>query len=307
MGYKAIRGLGFMMGGLRFLSDLLLKPRQLSYETLYRMELAECHFDEIAYQAMIKTEFEIDSDYGYKLSCEMLETELSLKENPKKIVVICHGYASAKCACIKYAQIYLELGFTAILYDHRNHGMSGKAFTTMGYYEKHDLKKVIDWCFEQYTKECQVITHGESMGGATVLLHVGIDDRVKCVISDCAYSDLKSLLKHQLKRYYHLPRFLIPFVNVCTFFRAGFWYKQVCPIEVVGKSNKPILFIHGMSDNFVPTEMAKKMYERKLDKKVLFLVADAKHAQSCIVDPQGYKNIVAEFLNKYFYSHDERK
>ena len=299
MGHKVIKGLGICIRGLKFLSNRILQPRQLSYEKLYEKEVSECHFDENRYQAMKKVEFEVESDYGYTLACELLETNSSKTESPKKIAVLCHGYTSAKCACLKYAEIYFKLGYTVIIYDHRNHGLSGKAYTTMGYYEKHDLKKVIDWCFEKYGEDCTVITHGESMGAATVLLHIGIDDRVKCVVSDCAYSDLKQLLKYQLKRYYHLPVFLIPLVSLITYLRAGFLYKQVSPIQVVKETDKPILFIHGMEDHFVPTNMSKEMYESKKDKKVLYLVAEAKHAESCLIDKEDYENKVKDFLDTY--------
>ena len=186
-----------------------------------------------------------------------------------------------------------------MIYDHRNHGLSGRAYTSMGYYEKYDLKKIIDWCCDTYGPDCIMVTHGESMGAATVLLHLGIDDRVVCAIADCAYSDLKELLKHQIKYYYHLPQVLIPLESLITYLRAGFWYGEVSPIQVVSRTDTPILFIHGKKDKYVPTRMSKEMYKSKRKSKALYLVAGAGHASSYETNRNGYKKAVENFLKKY--------
>jgi fermentation-respiration switch protein FrsA (DUF1100 family) len=195
--------------------------------------------------------------------------------------------------------MFLRLGFTVLIYDHRNHGYSGKALTSMGFFEKYDLRKLVDWCYKNYGRNCKIVTHGESMGAATVLMHLGIDRRIKCVIADCAYSDLKQLLGHQLKQFYHLPCFLIPVESFLTYLRAGFWYKQVSPITTVSDTNTPVLFIHGKIDNLVPASMSKQMYTSKKRNKAIYLVAGARHAQSYCRNKAGYERVVENFLKRY--------
>jgi len=158
---------------------------------------------------------------------------------------------------------------------------------------------VIDWCDEQYGSDCKIVTHGESMGAATVLLHLGIDDRVNCAIADCAYSDLKQLLRHQLKTFYHLPYFLIPVESCITYLRAGFCYKAVSPIKIISQTDIPVMFIHGKIDNLVPAKMSKQMYASKKKNKAIFLVAGAKHAESYCVNKDGYEKRVEAFLTTF--------
>lgn len=304
----------WLMGGLWWVSNLLLKPKVISSDKVFRMEEARGRFDKKAYRRTQKTKFRLASDFGYELSCELLEPDkerdVSDRNNPadnsentdspcQKIAIICHGFTWAKYGCLIYAEIYLELGYKVLIYDHRNHGFSGKAYTSMGYYEKFDLKKVIDWCYNEYGPSLKLVTHGESMGAATVLMHLGVDDRVQCVIADCGYSDLKELLKYQMRQFYYLPRFLIPVESLITFLRAGFWYREVSPIQIVRKTEKPILFIHGKQDCFVPTDMSKRMYDCKKRNKGIYLVAGAEHAQSGLVNREGYRMRVQEFLQKY--------
>ncbi|MDF2943932.1 MAG: hypothetical protein K0S01_2790 [Herbinix sp.] len=294
----------WMFEWLWCLSNLIIKPRMLSYKKGFQREVNCGKFNVQEYDNGIKKIFNIKSDFGYVLSCELLfskEEASNTAESklPHKIAILCHGLGYAKYGSLKYAQFFLKLGFTVLIYDHRNHGLSGKAHTSMGYYEKYDLKKIIDWCYEQYGAACKIVTHGESMGAATVLLHLGIDNRVNCAIADCAYSDLKQLLRHQLKTYYHLPCFLIPLESCITFLRAGFWYKSVSPIKIISQTDIPILFIHGKIDNLVPAQMSKQMYESKNKNKAIYLVAGAKHAESYCVNKSGYEKIVERFLNTY--------
>lgn len=283
------------------LSNLIIKPRKLAYDKGFRREVKCKKFDNKTYEGWNKKSFHLKSDYGYILSCELLEPgeNYLTKNKAKKIAILCHGLGCAKYESIKYAELFIKLGFTVLVYDHRNHGLSGKAYTSMGYYEKYDLRKVVSWCYDTYGNDCIVITHGESMGAATVLMHLEIDPRVKCVIADCSYSDLKVLLVHQLKQFYHLPRVLLPIENMIIYLRAGFWFKQVSPIQAVRNSDTPVLFIHGKRDNFVPTYMSKDMYEKKKRNKAIYLVAKAKHAESYCKNRKGYEARVVEFLKKY--------
>jgi len=279
---------------------MIINPRNLSYKKGFQRELRCNKFNNKIYEGWKKTSFRLKSDYGYVLSCELFEPdEEETVEGIKKIAILCHGLGCAKYESIKYAEIFIKLGFKVLVYDHRNHGLSGKAYTSMGYYEKYDLRKVVSWCKDRYGKECKIITHGESMGAATVLMHLEIDSRVDCVIADCAFSDLKVLLCHQLKQFYHLPRFLIPIESVLIYLRAGFWFKQVSPIKVIRNTNIPILFIHGKRDNFVPAYMSKAMYQAKKKRKAIYLVAKAKHAESYCMNKKGYEERVSEFLRKY--------
>lgn len=301
----------WIVGGMWWLSNMVLRPKKLSCDKIYRIEAKTGKFNEIAYKNTKKRKFMITSDYGYNLSCELLQQPDGTPDgaryqhnwcqapNPDVIAIICHGFSQGKYKSLIYAEIFLKLGFDVLIYDQRNHGLSGRAYTSMGYYEKYDLKKIVDWCCNTYGNDCKIITHGESMGAATALLHLGIDKRVICTIADCAYSDLKELLKHQIKYFYHMPLLLVYLESIVTYLRAGFWYGQVSPIDVVSKVDTPILFIHGKKDDYVPTEMSKRMYNSKKRRKALYLVAGAAHARSCVVNRKEYEKRVSEFVKKY--------
>lgn len=295
---RIFHGFFIMIVGCWRLSNLVIKPRKLSCDTALKLEEKRGRYNKEFYKTVNSSNFHIRSNFGYDISCVMLEPK---KENLEKdkVAILCHGFTHAKYGCLIYGEIYLKMGYRVIIYDHCNHGSSGGCYTSMGHYEKHDLKKVVDWCYNNFGPDCRIVTHGESMGGATVLLHLAIDNRVKCVVADCAYSDLSLLLEHQLKVYYHLPKFIIKIESLITYLRAGFWYSDVSPIKVVSKTKTPILFIHGKKDRYVPTYMTKDMYKSKKGKKAIYLVARAKHAQSFVKNRIGYEEKVKKFVNKY--------
>lgn len=284
------------------LSDVMLKPRAGTTEQIYEDEAKSGRLDPAFFDRVEKTPMQIESRYGYMLDGFVLENELTKRvHNRHKVAVICHGYTAGKYASFVYAQMYMELGFSVVVYDHRNHGDSGKAFTTMGYYEVYDLQTVIDWCYERFGTDIRIVTHGESMGAATVLNLLTIDDRIACTVEDCGYSSLKKLLIYQIKNGFHLPAFLFyPPANILVKLRSGCWIKKVEPIRGAMFSRTPILFIHGEKDNFVPCAMAKEMYEARIGRKDIYIAKGAKHAQSCVTNRTLYKRHLKAFLNEYY-------
>ena len=170
------------------LSNRILKPTSLSTKEVYEKEVLKGRLDENFFEKVKKEEFMVTSRFGYKLTGLILSNDFTKQpENSEKVAVLCHGYTYGKYGAICYASILMEQGFTCVIYDHRNHGESDKVYTTMGYYEKFDLMTVVDFCYEHFSADIKIITHGESMGAATVLSHMEIDERVTCVIADCPF------------------------------------------------------------------------------------------------------------------------
>lgn len=306
LGYVILGGVALVIAGFFIFSWLLsskvIHPLVKNYHDTYKRCVDRNCLDENLYNSWNKTDFYISSDYGYNLSCELLEDDNYEKLGEKiKVMILVHGITWSKYSSIKYAEMFINRGFKVLIYDHRNHGLSGKAPTTMGYYEKYDLKKVVDWCYKTYGEDVQVATHGESMGSATVLSHLEIDERPKFIIADCGYSDLHKLLEYQLKQRYKLPSFpFIPLAAKLVKMRAGFNIEEVSPIKVVSNTDIPILFIHGEDDDYVPTYMGKELFDAKKDKKELYIAPKAKHAEALVKNIKQYEKVVSDFLEKYY-------
>lgn len=271
----------------------------------------QCYLDEMAQGKIIKQEYEQDfhredfklvSDYGYILSGSIIPRDPNVVQDNKKerVVVLVHGYTFCQFGSVKYINIFRKLGFHCIIFDNRNHGYSGKAITTMGYYEARDLKKVCGYVRTRLGDDIVIGTHGESMGAATVMMNAPLDNRLAFVIEDCGYSNLSDQLAHNLKQIYHLPR--LPFLGVASIFsrlRGGIFFHQVIPKKEVAKCDSlPMLFLHGEQDDFVPSGMIKEIYEVKKGYRRMRIFPNAAHGESYWNNQKEYSREIEEFLKE---------
>lgn len=274
-------------------SQKLLYIRLRSMDKILDYESQNHNFDKAWFDGLDKERVLVQSPYGYTLSGCFIPGE-----NPTgKTVIFCHGVTVNRICEMKYARIFLERGWNVFLYDHRRHGESGGTTTTFGYYEKYDLKAVVEYVAGRLSPDAVIGLHGESMGAAVILQYGALEDRVDFFIADCAYSSLKQQLSYLLKRDYHLPAF--PFLYIADLIvriRGKFNIKDVCPLGDVKNIRKPILFIHGDADTYVPTFMSEQMYHETQGVKRLYLARGAAHAQSYKADPAQYEAEIVAFL-----------
>ncbi|HEY5584982.1 MAG TPA: alpha/beta hydrolase [Ruminiclostridium sp.] len=242
---------------------------------------------------------DIISDDGLKLKGYYLKAKIPTS----KTVILAHGYSSQGTFMGSYAKFYYEkLGYNVLLPDDRGHGKSEGDYTGFGWLDRKDYLKWIGFIIHKVGQDSQIVLHGVSMGGATVLMTSGeeLPENVKAVVSDCAYTSVKAELEYQLKRMYHLPSFpIINSTSILTKLRAGYFLEEASALKQVKKSKTPILFIHGAADEYVPFYMVNELYEACNSEKDLLVVPNAGHGASYSTDSNGYINKVREFIGKY--------
>jgi len=285
-----------MLAILLWVSSLISKravcPIVFSYKDMIDMEEKSGRRVKSTLDGLLKEEIFIKSPFGYTLHGMFIPVQ-----NSKKTVIICHGITCNIYGSVKYIDLFRKKGFNVFIYDHRNHGKSGGKFTTFGYYEKYDLKACADWIRAKMGEDCILGTMGESMGAATALQNLSVDDGLTFCIADCPYSDFDELLSLRLKIEFHLPR--IPLIALASLFcryMTGMKVSEVSPIHDVNKSNTPVLFIHGDADNYIPMEMSIKLYNAKKGIKDIYIVKVARHAESIVVNKEEYDIRVSKFL-----------
>jgi alpha-beta hydrolase superfamily lysophospholipase len=287
------------------LSAMVVSPKMWDYNTTFDEEISRGAFTLEKYQNEYRgEELYIDSPFGYKIHAMVIpqKSDTSFADGRARVAVIAHGYSYTLYGSIKYAGFFHDLGFACVVYDERNHGKTGKAPTSMGYYEAQDLSAVCAWARERYGPDCLLGTHGESMGAAIVMMHAPTDSRLAFAIEDCGYSDLADELAHQLKAALHLPRWpVLPLANLMVKMRGGVGFGMVKPAEAVARCSPelPILFIHGTADKLVPPWMAETNYQAKRGARSKALFEGAGHADSWYKYPERYAKTVEAFLREY--------
>ncbi len=274
-------------------------PETKSMEQTYRMSTDARDFTDAYFRSLNLVPFTLTSPFGYSLRGVTLAPE---GREPAGVIVLVHGHRYSWHGMVKFFPIFQDMGWAVVTYNHRFHGDSGGVSCSAGYFEKHDLDAVIRWTRRQFPRVPALGIMGESMGAASVMQYLGMDDcPVDFAVADCPYSSMEEIYRVQLSRN-HLPQLLHgPIISQARRYllkSSGFDLREVSPKRAVMESPTPLLLIHGEADDFVPPWMSRTVYEARRDHAPtrLLLVPGAAHAQCLAADPETYTREVREFI-----------
>ena len=239
----------------------------------------------------------ITSRDGLKLHAYVFPTE---DQHPKKFVVGVHGYrSSSRPEYGPYIEFYRSLGYSMLLPDDRAHAPSEGDYIGFGVLDRLDC---VDWCkyiVDTYGEDVEILLHGVSMGGATVVSASGEADlpkQVKGIVADCAFSSAEEIIDFQFGQM-HLPKALIgPMEKICEK-KAGFNFHEHTALQQVQHSQVPMLFVQGEKDTMVPPFMAQELYDACPTDKRLLMVPEAAHGESIAFAPDEYHRLIRELFH----------
>lgn len=214
-----------------------------------------------------------------------------------RYVITCHGTGSRGEHMASYARQFHNLGFHVLAPDARAHGESGGNLVGMGWMERLD---VLAWAQELIRRDpdAEIILHGVSLGGATVLMTAGepLPSNIKAAISDSGFTTAyEQFIKYT-------PWILVPGMKTASWINkivTGHSFQEISPKEQVQHSQIPLLFIHGDKDSVVPVSMADELYDAANCEKEKLIVPGADHTLSYMTDPDLYWSTVENFVEKY--------
>ena len=289
----AVLILALLMGLGFFLAKIPMTGRRQTLEEARAWQ--EEHYDLSWYDPLEKTDYTVKSRNGYILHAQFLKNP----GDTDRYILISHGYTDNRFGALKYAYMYLELGFNVIVYDLRGHGLNEPAICTYSIRESQDLLAMIQDSRERFRNMAILGIHGESLGAATSVAVLKEKPPVDFVVADCGFSDIVPVLKGAMKGM-HLPGFLVYLVSVCARIRYGYSFREMRPIESLRENHIPILFIHGAEDSFILPEHSERMKAATKGYAELHLIPGAGHAMSILTDPKAYQAIVRKFLTEQF-------
>jgi fermentation-respiration switch protein FrsA (DUF1100 family) len=184
--------------------------------------------------------------------------------DPSRAVVLVPGIAGDKADrhVLETAPVYAGAGYGVLMIDLRAQGRSEGERVTMGYEEVRDVRGALSWLKERGFSPDEIVLHGFSLGGATVLRAAAPESGVAAVVEESAYADLPLILRQQLPKVSGLPAFFIPGIFLMGKLFLGIDPWVVRPEEDARRlceKGIPLLIIHSKDDETVPFEHARRI------------------------------------------------
>lgn len=278
-------------------SNSVMHKKVRTYDEIVELEKKNQVWFIDEFNNLKKENVEIKSPNGYLLKGFLLKA----KENNGKTIIISHGVTVSRYSSIKYALIFINLGYDVLIYDQRCHGESGGKFISYGFYERYDLKAMVDYIKKAKGPDSIIGIHGESMGSGIALLYAGsIEDGADFYIIDCAYSNFQEEFIFRINEgtRFH-SSILVPLTNLFLLIRGGYRLKDINPIKYIKNIKSPVLFITSTGDTYIPPKMTMDLYEAKQGPKSIYLAPNGDHAQSFSKNQEKYKEIVGRFIKSF--------
>lgn len=190
------------------------------------------------------------------------------------------------------------LGRNALIVDHRASGRSDGHTITFGILEKRDVLRWVDFAIDHFGEDVKIILTGISMGAATVMMASGeeLPKNVICTLADCGYSSAKEIIKKVIRDMKLPAELCYPFVKLGALLFGGFRLEEDSPMKAMARVRIPLIFIHGVADDFVPCEMSERLYNACVSPHKKFMkVPDAAHGLAYPTDKKGYVQALADF------------
>ena len=224
-----------------------------------------------------------------------------------RTAVVVHGYKDCSITFLYLGRMYhRDFGFNILLPDLNAHGLSDGEAIQMGWKDRQDVERwteVARTLFATGGDTVSVVVHGVSMGAATTMCLSGDDlpPYVRCFVEDCGYTSVWDEFKHELGEQFGLPAFPLMYTtSALCLMRYGWSFGEASPLAQVAKCHRPMLFIHGAADTFVPTWMVYPLYRAKPQPKELWVAPGSEHARSYIDHTKEYTRHVRDFLKRHF-------
>jgi uncharacterized protein len=188
-------------------------------------------------------------------------------------IVYLHGIADNRASAAHLIDRFQRRGFNVMAFDSRAHGASDGDTCTYGYFEKQDLRLIVETA-----PPGPLVLIGTSLGAAVALQDAGDDSRVSAVVAAETFSDLRTIAMERAP--WILSRSAIDRGFAIAEREGRFKVDDVSPVASARRIRVPVLLIHGAADKETPPAHSERVFAVLQGPKRLILVPGAHHNES---------------------------
>jgi pimeloyl-ACP methyl ester carboxylesterase len=243
------------------------------------------------------------------------------RETPTRgLIVYAHEFCSDMHACARYCRPLQQAGYDILTFDFRGHGQSQAppGYTPRQWITDRDLDDMRGaaafaerWLTAQ-NRPPQFGVFGISRGACAAILIARENPNIATIVADGAFST-DTTIEYFMRRWaYIFARVRFVYENhPPVFWRFLRWSMMHfarrefrCRFPSVRKSirrmsPRPMLFIHGERDSYLPVEQSRRLYALAPQPKYLWIAPDARHNQAVVRHPDAYRQITTAFFNRH--------
>lgn len=220
-------------------------------------------------------------------------------------IVAVHGRASDRTEFLRLVDSIGELRYPTLIVRYRNSPdspVTDGSLILLGQDEWGDVRAAVDHAVGQGASD--VILYGPSMGGAMSLSYALNEERdvIRGLILESPVADMRETVA--LRSGEALPiggligDSLVASGRAFAWLRTGLDFDTVDYVDRAAELDVPILLFHGTDDTTVPYEIGESLAAARTDLIEFHTVADGGHVRAWNEDPDGYTQIVADFLDR---------
>lgn len=273
---------------------------------------------QVGYEEILGEELDFWSADGVRLRGMLVSPSADVPR--RGLIVFAPEFKSTRLSCARYCRPLIDAGYDVFSFDFRGHGQSAseEGYTPRQWAsdrEVSDMRSAIafveDW-LERQGRPVRIGLFGISRGASAAILAAAEATSVKAIVTDGAFSS-DCTLEHLMKRWAkifakvrivyenHPPEFW-RFLRWCLFTTCRLKFKCVFPSVRKALSRmvpRPILFIHGERDSYIPVDQSQLLYALSAQPKYLWIVPGAKHNRSVAIGPEEYADRTVQFFDRY--------
>lgn len=229
--------------------------------------------------------------------------ELFRKEDSRNTAILVHGHGGDHVANYPIAEVWLRNGWNVITFDQRAAGDSPEDKVSFGYYEKLDVKALVDYAGKDMDSE-RIVVHGQSMGAATAGLYAATahaQENIEAVIMDSSIDGMENMFRGIWRGMEGTENIPEDYVVWCgdRYLRLNYGF-GFADTDVCGKmkENKvSTLMLCMEQDDITTVKKMEEMFENVVAKKKKICYFDSKHIEGLIDEPEKYEEAVVSFLD----------
>lgn len=287
IGEEVAKGIIYMNRGIKTRENSVKQLAKWDYEA----EVFDSHY--------VKKQLNVQSEEDYTIPLWLLGKEEITETDT---VILVHGLGGDHVSIYPQAEIYIQRGWNVLALDQRGTENSEDEKITFGYYEKEDIKTIVDFIKEK-TEKGRIVLHGFSMGGATAGLYGGTkhaSENISGIILDSSFDSMKNVFLPVWDQFETgLPAELALWTGDFALKRLfGFNFKDADVVSALEKCSVPVFLIQGEKDEIAPPSMGMKMYSALKENKKELWISPSEHVKTFIDTPEEYEKRVFSFLKK---------